>query len=101
MKGFGELSKVHPKGSFFGEIKIHPDRPTNTLTSQGKLYHPFYRRRLTDDEFCKIGAFPLDYDFKENKPFYICGMSVPPVMVAQIATRIKEQWFCPCAGLKT
>lgn len=93
MKGFGELSKVHPKGSFFGEIKVHPDRATNTLTSQGKLYHPFFRRRLTSDEFCKIGTFPLDYNFKANKSFYICGMSVPPVMVAQIAMRIKEEWF--------
>lgn len=24
---------------------------------------------------------------------YICGMSVPPVMMAQVATRVYEQWL--------
>jgi DNA (cytosine-5)-methyltransferase 1 len=26
-------------------------------------------------------------------PIYICGMSVPPVMMAQIANRVKEYWL--------
>jgi DNA (cytosine-5)-methyltransferase 1 len=42
---------------------------------------------------CKIGTFPLDYNFIKNKPIYVIGMSVPPVMTAQIATRIYDQWL--------
>ena len=37
-------------------------------------------------------TFPLDYEY-ENKKQYICGMSVPPVMMAQIASKIYEQWI--------
>jgi DNA (cytosine-5)-methyltransferase 1 len=39
------------------------------------------------------GTYPTDYDFKGNKPQYLIGMSVPPVMTAQIATQIYEQWL--------
>lgn len=46
-----------------------------------------------DEEFKLIGTFPLDYNFIENKPQYLIGMSVPPVMTANIATKIYEQWL--------
>lgn len=48
---------------------------------------------LDDISICKISSFPLDYDFGNQRPGYICGMSVPPVMMANIATRIYEQWL--------
>ena len=48
---------------------------------------------LTDSEFCKVGAYPLDYNFMGQKVQYLVGMSVPPLMTAQIATRIKEYWL--------
>lgn len=89
----GPLSKVHDKGSFFGEIKADPDRPLCTITSQGKIYHHTHPRRLNSIEFIKGGTYPADYDFKQNKPFYLIGMSVPPVMTAQVATRVYEQWL--------
>lgn len=48
-------------------------------------------RRLNNIEIILASSFPLDYDFGEEGPAYICGMSVPPVMMAQIASRIYEQ----------
>ena len=36
---------------------------------------------------------PLDYNFKNIEPKYLIGMSVPPVMTAQIAHQIYLQWF--------
>lgn len=90
---FGSLSQVHEKGSFFNEVKVNPDLVCNTLTSQGKLYHYETPRRLNDAEFCYISSFPSDYDFVKNKSYYICGMSVPPIMTAQIATEILNQWL--------
>jgi DNA (cytosine-5)-methyltransferase 1 len=39
------------------------------------------------------GTYPTDYEFKGNKPQYLIGMSVPPVMTAQIATQIYQQWL--------
>lgn len=41
----------------------------------------------------KVSSFPQDYDFGTQKPEYICGMSVPPIMIAQIATQVYEQWL--------
>jgi DNA (cytosine-5)-methyltransferase 1 len=48
---------------------------------------------LIDNEFCKIGSYPLDYKFGKLKPHYLIGMSVPPVMTAQIATEVFNQWI--------
>lgn len=38
-------------------------------------------------------SFPQDYDFLSNKPQYVCGMSVPPVMMANIAAEVYDQVF--------
>ena len=66
---------------------------SNTITGNDNccLYEePRYRNK---NELCKCGTYPLDYDFINNKPYYLIGMSVPPVMAAQIATKIYEQWL--------
>ena len=39
------------------------------------------------------GSYAMDYDFKTNNPKYLVGMSVPPVMTAQIAKQVYEQWL--------
>ena len=51
---------------------------------------PRYRSK---NELCKCGTYPLDYNFINNQPHYLIGMSVPPVMTAQIATEIYNQWL--------
>lgn len=89
----GGLSSVHPKGSFFNEVKVGKDFVCPTLTSQGKLYHYAIPRRLNKKEICKISSFPSDYDFGNEKPAYVCGMSVPPLMIAKIAEQIYKQWL--------
>ena len=48
---------------------------------------------LSNESVCKVSSFPTDYDFGNQKPYYVCGMSVPPVMMAQVASRIYEQWL--------
>lgn len=55
----------------------------------------FYNKRdyITNLELKKIGSYPLDYSFRSIEPKYLIGMSVPPVMTAQIANQIYEQWF--------
>ncbi|THC82815.1 DNA (cytosine-5-)-methyltransferase, partial [Bacteroides fragilis] len=37
--------------------------------------------------------FPQDYHFLNQSPHYICGMSVPPVMMAHVASRIWKYWL--------
>lgn len=47
----------------------------------------------SDSELCKIGSYPIDYNFTKNDAGYLIGMSVPPVMTAQIAKQVYEQWL--------
>lgn len=51
------------------------------------------RRWLSTSDICKVSSFPQDYNFAGQKPQYVCGMSVPPIMMAQVASRIYEQWL--------
>ena len=48
---------------------------------------------LSDTEMINMGTFPQDYDCGINKIGYLIGMSVPPVMMAQIANQIYLQWI--------
>lgn len=46
---------------------------------------------LSKKELCKIGSFPTDYNFMNIDPKYLIGMSVPPVMMAQVAHQVYKQ----------
>lgn len=86
-------------GSGFGWLKTHPDRALPTITAgdyrgSSGLFHYSEKRNLYNEERILGGTYPEDYNFNDFiHPTYLIGMSVPPVMTAQIATRIKEQWF--------
>lgn len=49
--------------------------------------------RIPMEEIALIGSFPEDFDYLGMPPNYLIGMSVPPVMTAQIAHQIYLQWF--------
>lgn len=66
---------------------------TITSTSGSKLICTNEPKHLSKDELKMIGTYPLDYNFKSIEPKYLIGMSVPPVMTAQIAHQIYLQWF--------
>jgi len=72
---------------------IYMNKPSYTIT--GKDYCVLFDRPRYRNfhELCRSGTYPLDYDFQGNKPEYIIGMSVPPVMVAKIANEIYKQWL--------
>jgi DNA (cytosine-5)-methyltransferase 1 len=87
------LSSVHPKGYYFGFRKLSPLKIANTIMAGSTSAHYKYCRKLNNEELIKIGTYPLDYNFKKIQPQYLIGMSVPPIMTAQIATEINKQWF--------
>lgn len=87
------MSENHPKGSYFNEVKTHPDKVLPTIRANGLPYDYEVERTLFDDETKMAGSYPLDYDFRTNKVVYLVGMSVPPVMTAQVAKQVYEQWL--------
>lgn len=85
--------RVRGKDSYFNNGYVLPDEVCKTLTAMKRsLIHWNEPKILSRAELCKISTFPLDYDFGDVDPFFVCGMSVPPVMMAQIASRIYEEW---------
>ena len=65
-----------------------------TLTA-GSLPIRYYDRMWCTDMDCiHMQTFPEDYDFLNNQVGYVCGMSVPPNMMANIANEIWSQWLC-------
>lgn len=89
------FSTAHPNGSYFNSHRLCNNKVVNTIMATGGavLGHPNHPCKISDHSLKLAGTFPIDYNFKTVKPKYIIGMSVPPVMIAQIASKIKEQWF--------
>ena len=83
----------NPIGSFQSDLKFSDKEVSQTIRSQGQAYHSTQPRYVSNFELCQIGTYPLDYDFQNIEPKYLIGMSVPPVMTAQIANQIKIQWL--------
>jgi len=77
----------------FGHKFIYMNGTINTILGNDQCCLFDYPRYRNFDELCNSGSYPLDYNFKSNKPEYLIGMSVPPVMTAQIANQIYKQWL--------
>ena len=79
--------------SGFNAKFLYKNKVMNTMTSKGELLLFDIKRFVNKNEMCDAGTYPHDYNFLNNRPEYLIGMSVPPVMTAQVASRIYEQWL--------
>ena len=101
LREFGDSSladcdfRLRGKNSFFNQGFIYNDKVLQTLTATKIGWNILFDepRKCTDLEFCYGGSYPKDYNFINNEPGYLIGMSVPPIMTAQISTKIYEQWL--------
>lgn len=90
-KYWAEAELEQPVGKFAARRKLSYDNVPRTATATHVNYHPKYPRELNIKEQLKVSSWPEDYDFCGLKPHYIMGMSVPPVMMANVAHEIYEQ----------
>jgi DNA (cytosine-5)-methyltransferase 1 len=72
---------------------ITKDKVCPTIVSGSDFIKFDKPEHLSNYELQQIGSYPLDYDFMDVQPKYLIGMSVPPVMTAQIANQIAIQLF--------
>jgi DNA (cytosine-5)-methyltransferase 1 len=81
------------RGSFFSDVRLHYDKPSNTITSRGpRPFHPTMDRLITSDEVARVGSFPDQYDWGDSDANLITkrvGNSVPPLGMHYIAEHIK------------
>lgn len=88
--------RLSGKAKRFNAVFIKEHKVSPTLVAQGGDASPIkfdVPYRIPVEELKLIGSYPLDYDFKNITPNYLIGMSVPPVMTAQIVHQICVQWL--------
>ena len=91
---FGDITeRLSGSGSCFSDVFCKDEIVSPTITSNGGVYDFETGHFISDNSFKKIGSYPQDYNFITNKVPYLIGMSVPPVMTAQIASNIYNQWI--------
>jgi DNA (cytosine-5)-methyltransferase 1 len=91
------LRRIEGRHSNFNSAYIYDHKVVSTISStEGSKLTLFSEpRRMNIEEMILSQTFPLDYDFLSKKASdiqYVLGMSVPPVMIANIADRIYNDW---------
>jgi DNA (cytosine-5)-methyltransferase 1 len=91
----GQNFGVVANGSSFSHERVDMSSVFNTVdtAAKHKKFHGEQFRKFSKEEYIQFGTYPLDYNFKSIEPDYLIGMSVPPVMTAQIAHQIWLQWL--------
>tara|TARA_R110000823_G_scaffold286042_1_gene404434 strand:+ start:1 stop:1077 length:1077 start_codon:yes stop_codon:yes gene_type:complete len=90
----GNISqRINRKPTYFGHKFTKMNEVNKTIIAGDNTILYDEPRLINKYELCKVGTYPIDYDFTNSTPHYLIGMSVPPVMTAQIASRIYEQWI--------
>lgn len=94
-KGLSEANgRLYNKpDNYFGWTYLKKDMICSTIIANDTIVLYEYPRHMNKQELCRVGSYPQDYNFLNLKPEYLIGMSVPPIMTAQIASNIHEQWL--------
>lgn len=93
-RGLDSINKrLYGKESYFSHriLKDNEIAPTITAHSQKQMILYNEPRHLSDLETMLIGSYPTDYNFLKTQPGYLIGMSVPPVMMANVAYEVYNQ----------
>jgi DNA (cytosine-5)-methyltransferase 1 len=88
------LMRESNRQSSFNNVYLYKNDVAPTYTANSDCIYLFDEYRKPNKfESCCIGSYPQDYDFCKSQYHYLIGMSVPPIMTAQIAKQIYEQWL--------
>jgi len=85
--------RIHGKPTYFGHKFTKMNEVNKTIIAGDNTILYDYPRLINKFELCKVGSYPLDYNFLKLRPEYLIGMSVPPLMTGKIAEQIYEQWL--------
>ncbi len=85
--------RTRGKKSGFNNRIESDGRVASTVVANGSHFRMCDGLFLSDQDYISVQTFPQDYDFMGESAQYVCGMSVPPVMMAHIAGEIARQWF--------
>lgn len=94
-KDMGEVTtRIEGKRSCFNQKIIHDSDIMSTIPAGHNCLWRFTEKtQISKQDIINCSTFPRDYDFVTNSfanVSYICGMSVPPIMIKRIVTRLIE-----------
>ena len=81
------------KNTSFTRWYIKDDNVMNTVTASEPNVLYSEPKQVSMTEIIKASTFPIDYQAPESKITFLCGMSVAPLMSAQISYQIYKQWL--------
>ena len=87
------LIRLGEKEKFFNEKICWEHNIMQTITCSAGIYRGTDKTRVSCEDIINASTFPHDYDFirrTRHNVQYICGMSVPPIMIKRIVTRLIE-----------
>ena len=92
---YGRFDQRSEGGVKFGYFyKLMKWRVCATILTEATCYSiEDTPHHINQDELKMVGSFPSDYNFLKLNPQYLIGMSVPPVMTANVATEVYNQWL--------
>lgn len=96
--GYKSLSdaslRMYGKENMFNCKYEYKNKVLHTIAGKSESNIPFHKPSfLSDNEVILGSSFPEDFNFLGSRVKYVCGMSVPPVMMANIATEVYNQWL--------
>ena len=79
------------KRMWFNSIITYDNEVMQTVAGDhGQLFDYSLKTQVSHKSIANACAFPQDYDFCGQKVPYICGMSVPPIMIKRVVQRLIE-----------
>ena len=85
--------KTRGKSSFFNYCFVYDEQVSPTITAHCNNIRWDTKTFLSKQDIVSISTFPQDYNFLSKSldhVSYVCGMSVPPVMIKRVAERIYQ-----------
>ena len=88
-KCIGDITqRLENKWTDFNTKILWDNEIASTLRSSGSAIRAFDKMLVSKEDVINISTFPQDYNFLDQRANYICGMSVPPLMIKRLVTRI-------------
>lgn len=83
------MKRLYGKETYFSEKITYENEVCKTITSGGnEVWIENTGTHLNEKEIVNAQTFPQDYNFFSERVKYICGMSVPPIMIKRIVNRL-------------
>ena len=99
-KSIDDISQRIGKNGGYSNQIIYDDDVCATIVANSQMFRACDRLMLDKYDVITAQTFPQDYNFMHEKTQYVCGMSVPPVMMKRIVQRLIQEGVFKYKGVQ-